>query len=349
MINFPKTSMVNKYLFVFLLLFSNLLCSFYFVYKIGECDRQKTSNSCSKYLSNASAEHDDNHLIHFSPENHNRNSQRSNISCSITFVSAYFKVESKHSDAEYELWISNLISNRMCLVFYYNSFLPNVFQSLNTVRMKSILLVPINLTDTALTYFELDLKFWTEEMAKDPEINIHKGYELYWIWGLKSHFLSESSVVNPFMSDYFFWIDAGCIRSEKYTNRNWIDLTPPQHVRSLKGIFFVNLYPFTSEQTYLNSMGHSEFDFSNENHIAGAIFGGQRESMKEWESKYLGVFRLHVELGRFVGKDQTVYASTCIENMGFCHYVKPRADLYDVWFNMIPFIVGEMDNAVIFQ
>ena len=340
--------MLNKYSFVFLVLFSNLLCSFYFVYKIGECDRQKSCNSCCKYVMNQTSDNNDASMS-IQHKNHNSNSHTWNRTCSITFVSAYFNVESKHSDAEYDLWISNLISNRMCLIFYYNSVVPSVFQALNPVYMESIFLVHVNLTDTALTYFGLDLNFWVNEMTKDPEINIHKSYELYWIWGLKSHFLSESSFLNPFMSNYFFWIDAGCIRSGKYTNGNWMDLIPPQHVQSLKGIFFVNLQPFTSEQTYLNSMGHSDFDFSNENHIAGAIFGGQRESIKAWVLKYLEVFRLYVKLNRFVGKDQTVYASTCIENIGFCRYVKPRADLYDVWFNMIPFIVGEMETVIIFQ
>jgi len=45
----------------------------------------------------------------------------------------------------------------------------------------------------------------------DPEQAIHSP-ELYAIWNSKPWMLSHATEINPFESQYFFWMDMGCVR-----------------------------------------------------------------------------------------------------------------------------------------
>lgn len=258
--------------------------------------------------------------------------------CNITFVSAYFKLDSKHDFDHYNKWLSNFFSNEMCLIFFHDGSDAIEKYSSDLLVFKKFILV--DLESLALNFFNKTLDWWQQQTNLDPEIHIHKSYKLYWVWGLKTYFLNEAVSMNLFQSSVFFWIDAGCIRSDKFTNENWKHLSIPKPVLENDGIFMVNLNNFSPKQIRLNFDGVSEYDFSREDHIAGAIFGGQKNSMVKWKTAYLKTFDNYATFGRFAGKDQSVYASLCLENRGLCQFVIPDSNLYDVWFGMIPFITG---------
>lgn len=258
--------------------------------------------------------------------------------CNITFVSAYFKLDSKHDVNEYKNWLSNFFSIEMCLVFFYDD-ISNVAQYKNASLIHRVF-IHVNLDRVALNFFNKTTDWWNDQTLLDPEIHIHKSYKLYWIWGLKSYFLNKAVELNIFNSSAYFWIDAGCIRTSQYTHENWKFLPIPQTVLNQNKIFLVNLYPFKTEQFQLNANGYSDADFSKEDHIAGAIFGGQKLSIEIWKRAYLKTFNYYADAKRFAGKDQSVYASMCLENSDLCQFVVADPNLYNIWFGMIPFLLG---------
>ena len=69
--------------------------------------------------------------------------------------------------------------------------------------------------------------FWAQQFAMDPEANTHKGYWVYWVWALKTLLVGDAVVRDNFGSDYFFWIDVGCLRKTKYNGRTLMT-APPQ-------------------------------------------------------------------------------------------------------------------------
>lgn len=274
-------------------------------------------------------------------------------SCTITFISAYFKVPSKHSEQEYEYWMSNLFSNKMCMVFYYekenlpssnNAF--NLVEFLNNPAHENTLIhIPVDLGKVADTFFNKSEQFWDHQTKMDPELHLHKSYRLYWIWGLKSHFLQEVASSNPFQSEIFFWIDVGCIRDQKYTNKNWLTLQPPLKMKEVEGIFMVNNAPFTANHRKINKEGKLDWDFTNEYHLAGAIFGGSASSIARWTDLYKSTLQYYAEIDRFAGKDQNIFATMCLSHHNLCRFVDPDPSLNDIWFGMIPFITGELNRA----
>jgi hypothetical protein len=54
----------------------------------------------------------------------------------------------------------------------------------------------------------------------------------------------------------------------------------------------------------------------------------------------LKTFNYYADAKRFAGKDQSVYASMCLENSDLCQFVVADPNLYNIWFGMIPFLLG---------
>ena len=51
----------------------------------------------------------------------------------------------------------------------------------------------------------------------------------------------------------------------------------------------------------------------NDYRLGGGTIGGTKKSLKAWHKKYYENFRLGLDAGKFVGKDQDVMAATCLE------------------------------------
>ena len=47
--------------------------------------------------------------------------------------------------------------------------------------------------------------------------------------------------------------------------------------------------------------------------LGGGTIGGTKSSIEKWHKKYYENFRLGLDAGKFVGKDQDVMATTCLE------------------------------------
>ena len=247
--------------------------------------------------------------------------------CPITFVTSYFRVDSKHSHGEYDAWMRNILGTSMCLVIFTDE--TSRFE-LSETRLVKV----VDMRDE-IRVFNQTTEFWERQLAVDSERSIHRSYELYWIWNLKSVFLNSVAVENPFASEYFFWLDIGCVR-EPMPDFDWGSSWPPAAVmREHERIFVGNPYAYESGD-------NAETSFEHTNRLAGAIWGGHAAAIPIWTGRYMTVFRDYVEKGRFVGKDQSEMSTVCVRWPDMCRLVVPQAGFGDIWFAMLPFLMGRM-------
>jgi hypothetical protein len=206
----------------------------------------------------------------------------------------------------------------------------------------------VDLEELATFVFQKDTAYWEHQLEIDPEKETHQGYQVYWVWDLKTHFLAEAARANVFNSDVFVWIDTGCLRIGKYTGMDLVYVDPPPAMTELPGIYIGLVNEFSDVQRTLDANEKALAVFTHEmnGYIAGASFGGTKESIMRWEKAFMEVFSDYVDRGVFTGKDQNLYATLCIERPSLCRFIRPNWVLNDVWFGLVPYVLGEMPDAV---
>jgi hypothetical protein len=181
----------------------------------------------------------------------------------------------------------------------------------------------------------------------DDEKKIHHGYKLYWIWALKPLLVQDTINSNVFKSRYFFWIDIGCMRDATFFGRSL--RSAPVQVRMMKdGVFFSLVDDFTDKELLTLHNGSSPLTWTPDR-MSGAVWGGRTTAVSSFVNAYFKVFNRLADAGYFVGKDQTVMNIACIEHKRtLCIMVKNRWFMYNSWFYMVPFLLGDTDGAPYF-
>jgi hypothetical protein len=247
--------------------------------------------------------------------------------CEVTLVTSYFDIPSKHSHQDYLHWMPNVLSLNACMVIMASSSSAALFAGRQKTR-----LVTVELAEAAARINHTQA-FWEAQWLQDPEASIHRGHQLYWVWALKALWLGDAAQDNVFSSEYFYWIDIGCLRDRQYWGRTL--LSPPVQARRM-GILFAEVEPFLSADLQAPVP-----EAQAKNHLSGACWGGHSSSVLLFKEAYYAVFARMAEAGHFVGKDQTLMNRACIENPGLCHTVRPNPSVYNEWFYMVPFLLGE--------
>ena len=78
------------------------------------------------------------------------------------------------------------------------------------------------------------------------------------------------------------------------------------------GVLLLIVEDFTDEEKILKD-GKSLADFSLLDRIGGTTIGCDHESLERWHDAYYRTMRSYLEMGRFIGKDQSMMATTCLE------------------------------------
>ena len=91
----------------------------------------------------------------------------------------------------------------------------------------------------------------------------------------------------------------------------------------------LNVENFTKEERLLQG-GETEADFTPVNRIGGGTIGCGRDSCYLWHQAYYNVMKRFLANDKFVGKDQSLMATVCVET-GMCLLV--QSDI-DNWFKL---------------
>ena len=235
--------------------------------------------------------------------------------CNTTFVTAYFHFPSKFSHEKYANWISN--QRRTCLLIFTDSpelwVVPGQIIIQTTLRNEG-------------TMLNMSSDFWYNQWLIDPESQTHKTPWLYIVWNLKPYFMSQAVMLNPFSSEYFFWIDAGYFRTPKLGDAT--SLTPV--LGNNNTVYFMLAEQFTHQEMLGNYHYTTGMD-----RIMGGMFGGHGSTVRAWVSLYYTVFNEYVKRQWFVGKDQNIMNTLCMEHPDMCSFLTTlECFSEDVWFTM---------------
>ena len=260
-------------------------------------------------------------------------------SCALTVVTAYFRIPNKFSHAHYVSWMSNFLTLKSCLIIFTDNL--SNFEALDP---SSLVLIQVNLRQRVYEVFNLSEEFWIQQVEIDPEKDIHKGMELYWVWALKTHFVAEAARRNEFSSDYFMWLDIGVFRDDRFLNKDIRSLRPPSDFDN-NSVYYGCPYQFDPSDLYVDASGKCMTDFSHKNRLAGGIFVLHKSVAFEWFEVYKDTLYEYKYRTWFAGKDQNVLATACIEFPTICTIVPSDGAPGNEWYTLIYYMFGLMPHA----
>lgn len=239
-----------------------------------------------------------------------------------TIVTAYFKLEkSKASHAKYLGWMRNmLIIDNPMVIFCDESSVLLIERLRELAGHADKTRVIVTRFEDFYCYRYIDV--FEKHMDIDHERAIHS-VELYLIWNEKSNFLRRAIEANPFSSEKFVWCDIGCFRRP---NTEFVKWPNPDRVTDNK-ITLMVVEPFTEDE-----MRTDLPLFQYKNRISASIFAGDKETLIRWHQIYYGMLEHYIQIGRFIGKDQSIMNNVYLVNRDMCELVRYQVGRGDIWF-----------------
>jgi len=241
-----------------------------------------------------------------------------------TIVTAYFNIpKSKANHETYVGWMKNMLSIQNRMIIFCDASSHNLIEELRKNSSYPTIIVEISF-DEFYCYKYIDI--FNSQYLIDHEKEMHS-VELYLIWNEKSNFLKMAIEIEKKFktnhSDKFLWCDIGCFRTPNMRFFKWPDANKIPEDKML----LLEVDPLFPEDF---SMGLP--DLTKRNHIGGTIFGGPSSAILKWHDLYYTMLENLYQMGRFVGKDQTIMSSVFIENPKLCECIKYPRGYYDRWF-----------------
>jgi hypothetical protein len=226
-------------------------------------------------------------------------------------------------------WGATFLKLKAPIVLFTEESMVDEILKLRENRPIQIITIPFTELDTWKLYKDK----WVQNHQIDPENRYHTP-ELYAIWAQKPFFVEKAIEINPFKTDYFFWMDFGAMRDPNIDQR------------------VLNNFPhtdyFMNDKILLQSMGNlKESDKKrgkdgicgekisnrwNELRLVGGLWGGSAKACLRWKQEYQTMLEKYFEKNRFAGKDQIVMLSTYLENPKLAIIVEPTLQGIDQWF-----------------
>ena len=97
-----------------------------------------------------------------------------------TIVSAYFRVSSKHSAAQYDIWMENFLSLQDHMVIFTSEDMLGKIELSRAHALDRTVVIIMELEDVPLASL-YGASFWEDQLDRDVEKESHKSYKLFWI------------------------------------------------------------------------------------------------------------------------------------------------------------------------
>lgn len=253
----------------------------------------------------------------------------------VTLVTCYYKIKSKHTFNEYARWIRNLLLTiKSNIIIFTSSDQANWLYSLamfNRYKNESSTYgeTGIRVIIKELQDLEIIKKYpniWDNQYMKDPTREI-RTKECYMIWNSKLSLIQEAIKLNPFGSDKFIWNDIGSLRDINFIYNNYSNLVqyPKYEYISKDKIDIILINAFQNPEQLI---------FQNEIHLSGAIFGGGLEPLKKLIDLFNQNFDFYLNNGYFIGCDQQILATCYQQAPTLFNLILPdySEQIIDKWF-----------------
>lgn len=250
----------------------------------------------------------------------------------VTLVTAYFSVPSKHKEKVYIAWMENFLTtvdSPMVIFTDQKSF--EVIRALRNSFMHKTTIIVSRLQELFVYRYKT---LWNVHWEMDHEQAVHSP-ELFMIWAEKSHFVQQAISLNPYDTEFFAWSDIGCFRNrDNDVGLEHMTHWPNSQRFKADSVTIASIQPFVpGEQDLEPGSDLSVKDFKYVSRISGGIFGGGREALNQWATRYYETLELFFAKGRFAGKDQNIMANICCTDPNLIDVISPPDDYpYDPWY-----------------
>jgi glycosyltransferase involved in cell wall biosynthesis len=253
-----------------------------------------------------------------------------------TVVTAYYPIRSKYSIQEYMKWILQFWPQIRCnLVFYTDPALVNAFESAFQGRnFTRVIGIPFS---ELRAFNKLSPMVWTSAHTLDSEVG-HTP-ELYALWYEKKEFVLRAIELNPFGSEKFVWCDAGIGRYPEWIPR--LSSFPLERCIPCEKMLVLEIDPF-KEEDFVPDENGIRGKFDTRATFGGGILASDIGGWNQWSKAYDAMLMRYYLAGRFVGKDQNIFASMILENPELAILVKRPMELGPIagWFYLLFFLSG---------
>ena len=226
----------------------------------------------------------------------------------ITLVTAFYKMNSKHSFNEYLEWINNILKINSSIVFYTEY---SMFKLIKNMRPKEFENKTIWIEYNMKNFYTYKhyLKDFNETYNKDIEKKIHS-VPLYLIWAEKCKFLENAIIRNYFNSKCFYWVDAGYFRNSTKISSYINDWPSSKNCfEDPRVIFNVIRASSKKEIEELKRFNiNTHLKFQKKANVGGGMFGGHYKYVKRFVILYYKTIELFIKKKIFIGKDQNIFA-----------------------------------------
>jgi glycosyltransferase involved in cell wall biosynthesis len=254
----------------------------------------------------------------------------------VTVVTAYYPVRSKYSIEQYLGWILSFWpKTQCCLIFYtdpqFVSIFERAFMSRTSVRV-------VGLPFSSLSAFtKLSYKVWATARLLDKEPT-HTP-ELYALWYEKKECVLRTIESNPFCSDRFVWCDAGIGRYPELAVA--LERFPVRERIPQGRMLVLEIDPLRQEDCHRDAWGIPGM-FDAVATFGGGVLASDAEGWMRWSSAYDAMLMRYHLAGRFIGKDQNIFASMLLEQPDLALTVRRPSVLGPIvgWFYLLLFLSG---------
>jgi hypothetical protein len=250
---------------------------------------------------------------------------------SVTIVTAYYCVKSKHSPQKYHAWIRNLLlgMGRFCKMVIFTS--PDLINYMNAICNQNIKGAMFTVIGIPMREFKLlqryPLKIWAHQYSMDPQKACGRTVECYLIWNSKLIFMKEAIERNVYGSDKFVWIDIGSFRNADTTI---LEHFPVYERISEDKIDIMLIQPYLPHEM-------NQLIFFNTVHLGGGMFGGGIKAVNQLFQLFYKALDVYISGKQFAGCDQQILSTCYMRSPELFNLVTKTQDshvndTWNVWF-----------------
>jgi len=255
---------------------------------------------------------------------------------SVTIVTAYYHIKSKHDPQKYDEWINNLLVNvsKSCNMVIFTS--PELVNYIKEICEK-------NKNGAAFTVISMELKnlkiakqyppdVWWKQYSLDPQKACGRKVGCYLIWNSKLWFMNEAIERNVYGSDKYVWIDIGSFRTnDPAVCASIFDKFPVYECISYDKVDIMLIRPYLSYEM-------KQIVFFNTVHLGG-MFGGGVHAIRQLYKLFYESLDYYISKNYFAGCDQQILSTCYMRNPKLFNLVTKRNpnDSWNEWFYLYKF------------
>jgi hypothetical protein len=234
-----------------------------------------------------------------------------------TVVTAYYRVPSKHNPERYLRWMENMLSLQDPMVIFTQTEFVTHIAEFRSHALNRTVIVPLSLYDLPIGA-AFPTEFWEDQLNRDPEKDIHRSFQLFWIWLSKSWFVSATIQMNFFDSGIFVWSDIGCFRKPNYNFKTMVLHPETVPVNEVLQMATRKVKPPK------DALFNDKFNQSSHLYHSGSQFAGYRTVLLTFHEYFLHTIDHFLQHNMTIAEDQAVLQSTCLLHPDICAYVERK-------------------------